>query len=184
LIYCIVVAYGCDGDHVAGYLPDILTASALKTCVGVLVVLHVSVGYVLSMQAVHSYTHSKVFPKIYRLESTEGRIHWLMITVSFVLFAFLIANIIPFFSDVNGLIGSLMGSPIVFGFPSLYYLPAKKAKDTTWTETFMNKLGPVKSGVSCFFLFILCPLFCIFGTIGGIMSLVNDIKDSGHPFHC
>jgi len=76
-----------------------------------------------------------------------------------------------------------MGSPIVFGFPSLYYLLAKQAKITSWNETFMNELGPFKSRFSCSSHFIPCP-FCIFGTIGGIRSLVNDIKDSGHPFHC
>ena len=86
-----------------------------------------------------------------RMESTEGRTYsfWLLITISFVLFALLIANIIPVSSDVNGPVGSLVGSPIVLGFLSLYYLLATKAKDTTWKETFMNELGPVKSGVSC-----------------------------------
>ena len=86
------------------------------------------------MQAVHSYTNSKGFPsKTYRMESTEGRTYsfWLLITISFVLFALLIANIILVSSDVNGPVGSLVGSPIVFGFLSLYYLLATKAKDTT-----------------------------------------------------
>ena len=183
-MFAVIVAYGVDGDQVVGYLPDVLTAGAVKTFVNILVVLHVTVGYVLSMQAVHSYAHSKVFPKTFKSESTPARIHWLLITVSFIFFAFVIANLVPFFSDVNSLIGALLGAPIVFGFPSLYYLLAKKTKGTSWKETLMTKLGPIKSGISCFFLFILFPVFCTFGTIGAVMKLINDVEHSGRPFDC
>jgi len=101
----------------------------------------------------------------------------------FIVFAWLIANLIPFFSDVQSLIGALFGAPIVFGWPSLYYLLAKKTKDATWKET-LASIGPIKSSISCFFLIILTPVFLVFGTIGAVTSLANDIEDGGHPFHC
>jgi amino acid transporter len=177
------VAYGVEGSQVPGYLPDVLSPGATQTTVGVLIIFHAAVSYVVCMQPVHSYVHSRVFSKTYRASSIKASLHWLLITVSFIMFAFMIVNIIPFFADVNGLVGALTGAPIIFGFPSLYYLLAMKDKDTNWKETLMNKVGLVKSGISSLFLVILFP-FCIFGTISAVMSLVNDVANSGAPFHC
>lgn len=178
-----VIAYGVEGSQVPGYLPDVLSPGATQTTVGVLIIFHAAVSYVVCMQPVHSYVHSKVFSKTYRASSIKATLHWLLITVSFILFAFMIVNIVPFFADVNGLVGALTGAPIIFGFPSLYYLLGMKEKDITWKETFVNKLGPIKSGISCLFLVIVFP-FCIFGTISAVMSLLNDVATSGAPFHC
>ena len=179
----VVIGYGVEGDQVVAYLPDVLTASVLKTICNVLIVFHCAVGYVVDMQAVHTFVHSRMFTNTYRKEGTIARLHWLLITASFVAFAFIIGNIVPFFGDINSLIGSLMGAPIVFGFPSLYYLLSNKTKELNWKET-LRKVGPIKAAVSCFFLFVLCPLFCIFGTIGAVTSLIHNIEHSALPFHC
>ena len=186
--FMIIIGYGVYGKNTPDFLPDALKGSAVKTFTGILLVLHYTVSYVVDIQCVHTALHSKVFPKTYKIDNTIGRLHWFFITLCVILISFLIANLIPFFGDVNSLIGSLFGSAIVFGFPSLYYLLSTRTSNTTTQgkkiESIPNKLGSTKTWASYFFLFILFPVFCIFGTIGSVTSLINDFMHSGLPFHC
>lgn len=180
----VVVAYGVSGDNVEDFLPDEVSPGAAKTTIGVLVVFHIIVAYVIAIQPFHCWVHSIVFPKTFNSSSVKGQVHWFFITVVYIIFAFVIANLIPFFSDLQGLIGSALGAPIVFGFPSLYYLLAsKKEAGGSWKETF-SSIGVLNSSISLIFLCVLTPMFLILGTWGGIVSIIDDYADSGRPFQC
>jgi hypothetical protein len=111
--------------------------------------------------------------------------HWLLITVGYVLFAWIVANIVPFFGNLQALIGALLGAQIVFGWLSLYFLSANKNRNgnSTWAET-LRSVGLINSSISLIFLFIFTPLFCILGTWSGISSIIQDFSSSSSPFHC
>jgi amino acid permease len=181
----VIVAYGIEGENVADFLPASMNPGTAKTVVGVLIVFHIIVAYVIAIQPFHFWLHKVIFPKTFNSPSKQGQIHWLLITVGYVLFAWIVANIIPFFGALQALIGSLLGAPIVFGWPSLYYLLANKNKNgnSTWAET-LRSVGLINSSISLVFLFIFTPLFCILGTWGGINSIIEDFSSSGSPFHC
>ena len=180
----VAVAYGISGDHLTDFLPDILTAGPAKTTVGVLLVFHILVAYVIAIEPFHFWLHATAFPNTFRKTSFWGNVHWFIITVGYILFAFVIANLIPFFGALQGLIGSLLGAPIVFGWPSLYYPLTHKNKTCgSWKDTFAS-IGPINTVISLLFLFVITPVFMVMGTWGGINDLITDVGDSGYPFSC
>ena len=52
-----------------------------------------------------------------------------MIQISLLLFSYLVANIIPFFSSLQGIIGSALAAPIMFGWPPLFFLCCVRMKN-------------------------------------------------------
>lgn len=212
LIYTSVVAitYGVEGENITGFLPDDVSPGAAKTTIGVLVVFHLLVSYVIFLMPFHTWLHTTIFPSTFKSSSMKGRLHWLLITCSYLTFAWIISNLIPFFSDVQGLLGALLGAPIVFMWPSLYYLLANKKQkqnqqqettivpgtinqneqlseeeeeERSWKDTFKS-IGIFNSSISIIFICICTPLFVIFGTYGAMEAIVFNISISGAPFQC
>merc|ERR1712146_600488 len=130
----------------------------------------------------------------------QFRLHWLLLTVGYIFFAWTIVNLVPFFGDLQAFIGATLGAPIVFGWPSLYYLLVCKEKATaekklsskdddeskaSWCEAlFSSTRRSMHSAISLFFLCVITPLFLVLGTWGGIAAIIEDIGSSGRPFHC
>jgi len=100
--------------------------------------------------AILSIMHSVVAPKAFNSTSIKGQIHWLLITVvGYIIFAWVVvANLIPFFGELHGLMGALLGCPIVFGWPSPDSLLASKKKAGSRADTF-SSIGFVNSSLLC-----------------------------------
>jgi hypothetical protein len=179
----VVVAYGVKGAETPEFLPDSLPAGFSRRLAGALVVLHITVSYVIACQPLHDWLHHKVFPKTYHEESTVGTIHWFLITGGYLIFGFVVGNLIPFFADVQALIGSLFGAPTIFGWPAVFYLVLFRRKSSSWKEA-IESMG-YGHALTCFlFLFVCTPIFCILGTTGAIQSIVKDTKEAMTPFQC
>jgi len=181
----VLAAYGNQGENTPGFLPDGLKDGPAKAVTGVLIAFHVLVAYVFTSNLVGKFFFSKVFPqssianasKGSLIESLPTRMRWLAVQSTLVLFSYVIANLIPNFESMQGLLGSLCAAPIVFGFPSLFFLRAHKCKDVTlsWSDAILSRL----------FLYVLCPLFMILGTIGAAISMVQSWSNgSTKPFSC
>jgi len=180
----VIIAYGEEVTAVAGFLPDsLLDGSSAKITVGVLVVFHIMVAYVIAVQPFHFWLHSTIFPQTYHKPGRKGQLHWFLLTVGYILFAFVIGNVIPFFSDLQGLIGALLGAPIVFGWPSLYYLLTNRNTQGSWKAAFSH-MGLVNSLLTLLMLCCLTPLFLVLGTWCGIEAIIADVADMGKPFQC
>ena len=78
--------------------------------------------------------NNNIFPSTFNSSSTKGKLHWLLITSTYLAFAWAVGNLIPFFSDVQGLLGALLGAPIAFMWPSLYYLLTSKKQNQNQDE--------------------------------------------------
>ena len=61
--------------------------------------------------------------------STVDRKVWATIQISLLLFSYLIANIVPFFSSLQGIIGSALAAPIMFGWPPVFFLCCVRMKN-------------------------------------------------------
>ena len=61
-----------------------------------------------SGQPFHNYFHSKIFHKTLDKSTVHGNIDWFIITGSYLILGFIINNYIPFFEDIQDLIGSLV----------------------------------------------------------------------------
>lgn len=179
----VVVAYGISGQDTEEFLPDILPPSLARKTVGLLVCLHISVSYVISCQPLHMWLHSQVFPQTFQLESKLGAIHWFIITCGYLVFGFIIGNLIPFFADVQALIGSLFGAPTIFAWPVAFYVVVQRRRVQSWRAT-LQVMGWGQVGVCAFFLFVCTPLFVLLGTAGALTSIVQDAEHAAKPFQC
>eukprot|EP00947_MAST-08B_sp_MAST-8B-sp1_P005321 g5321.t1 len=117
-----VVAYQFRGDAVKSFLPDSVTSQPIRCAVGLLLTYHIVVGYLLTNQPLASALHATLFPSTAgEFTSWRGRCHWFAITGVTLVLAFFLANLIPFFTDFQNIIGSALGAPILFGWPAFFF---------------------------------------------------------------
>jgi len=82
LVMCIVYAvtvvmgYAGQGDQIASFLPDSMKDGGVKRFVGILLVFHVVVAYVVTGQPLHRFIHSKLFPSTVNFDRPWARLHW------------------------------------------------------------------------------------------------------------
>ena len=179
----VVVAYGFRGIDTPEFLPDILPAGAARTMAGILVVMHITVSYVIACQPLHTWLHSTIFPKTFHGESLRGSLDWFFVTFGYIAFSFCVGNLIPFFADVQALIGSLFGAPTMFGWPVAFYFALYRRRTESWKSA-CEQMGWANAGICLLFLFVLTPLFCILGTTGAIQSIIEDAEQATKPFQC
>ena len=97
-----VIAYMFRGDSVASFLPDAISSKPVRTLVGLLLAYHITIAYLLTNQPLGSSLHMILRPKtVNDMVSWRSRIHWGTINVAVLGLAFLVANVIPFFGDLQ-----------------------------------------------------------------------------------
>ena len=81
----------------------------------------------------------------------------------------MLAIAIPFFADLQGLLGSLTGAPFIFGFPAFFFLRASSLANVHvgWPDYIICVL----------FLFVLMPLFMVVGTISELADIFGKWAD-------
>jgi len=170
------LGYSTRGMHVAGFLPDSMGKSYSKTVVGMLLVFHILVAYVIVAQPLHLELHRLLWPNTADEESRAARLHWGIISTVSLVLGFLVSSSIPFFADVQGLIGSLGGAPIMFGWPAFFFLRAYS----------INRLSPswYNSLLCVFYLFLLLPVCTVLGTLKALQDIVSDWHFHEPAFSC
>lgn len=172
------VGYGAHGGAIASFLPDALPAGGVRTLVGLLLACHTLVSYLLTAQPLHRAVHQRLWPSTCDdLRSRDAATHWALVTLPSLLFAFLVANGIPFFADFQDLLGNLFGAATVFGWPAFFYLSGRRTRK--------QPIGPADALVCGAFLLLLLPFFTVLGTATSILQIGRDWSHSGaHPFEC
>ena len=180
LVYTMVsaVGYGAYGDQVAGFLPDTLPSGSAKALVGVLLAFHTMVSYLLTGQPLMRVLHYAIAPSTADKSTPMATIHWAALTLSSLLAAFFVANLIPFFADLQDILGNTSGAATVFGWPAYFFLKgsAKRGRPVSHGDRFM-----------CYFFLLVClPAFTLLGTTNAILTLVADFNanEAPRPFQC
>jgi vesicular inhibitory amino acid transporter len=181
LVTCLIVTYFSYTfmHEVPEFLPNSISVheTLTRTVVGLLLSYHVTISYILNNQPLSNAIHAMVSPdSLLDYDTYHGRMIWFCITTTLLIFSVLVANTIPYFSTFQSLVGSLMGAPLMFGWPAFFYWRASWNQDGA-----MHRLDVVLCLV---FLFIFLPLCTILGTISAVQDLLNDWSTSGLPFQC
>ncbi|KAF2149043.1 hypothetical protein K461DRAFT_282520 [Myriangium duriaei CBS 260.36] len=124
----------------------------------------------------------RAFPnsQIRYINTKKGWGVWIGLLVFITIIAWAIANAIPFFSDLLGIISSLFISGFSFYFPALFWFSL--IKEGKWHQGWKN--------ISLTILNVLCLIVGVVTLVGGTYASVKDIKDqysSGSvrsPFTC
>lgn len=170
------VAYHFKGTSVSSFLPGSLKAGPARTIVALLLTYHIVIAYLLTAQPLAEQVHRRLWPRTVSETTWLGKRHWATIHLTLLCFAYIVANIIPFFADFQNIIGSALGAPIAFGWPAAFYLLGMRRA---------NRPVPFVDKICCTgFLCILLPFCTIAGITAAVQALVNDWQTIGKPFDC
>ena len=188
------VGYYYRGQSVASFLPDSLDDGWLKTLIGLVLYFHVVVTYLVNNQPLAKKVYDALWPEDHSSIDRDGhakdsakdprdtddakvKYRWAAITSLFLLWSYLIANLIPWFSDFQNIMGSMLGAPVMFGFPVLFYvLDARQAATI--------QASPLTKAALAFVGGVVLPLTWIIGTIAAFVSLFADWSSAGGVFSC
>ena len=113
--------------QVPEFLPNAIpsTSTTLRLVVGLLLSYHVTISYILNNQPLSNALHAMISPEtLLDYDTYKGRFIWMCITSTLLVFSIGVANSIPFFSTFQSSVGSLMGAPLMFGWPAYFYWKA------------------------------------------------------------
>eukprot|EP00656_Telonema_subtile_P007911 TRINITY_DN13713_c0_g1_i4.p1 TRINITY_DN13713_c0_g1~~TRINITY_DN13713_c0_g1_i4.p1 ORF type:complete len:464 (+),score=95.14 TRINITY_DN13713_c0_g1_i4:125-1516(+) len=168
LIYLTVACcgYALLGSKTPSPVTDDLGKGAASVIAELVLIFHVVVGYAIGANVFNSFVYLKLWPDADVMsDDPQTKIYWFLVTLSTIAFAFMVANLIPVFSDIVNLNGSTLGVMITYNIPALMYLKVCKCDEGKRTR------------VWCFFA-LGCGMMAV-GTIGGIVSLADDLGKNG-----
>ena len=112
-----VVCFYLAGRDVKPFLLDSVPSGPLRIIAALLLGFHILIAYVLCGQPLHIVLHEWVSPATAHDTTGVGQLKHTAITFTVLVLAFLVSNLIPFFEDLQGIIGSFCAAPIIFFFP-------------------------------------------------------------------
>lgn len=172
-----VICYHYKGDTLPPFLPDAIETRWIRVVVGSLVAFNLYSSYLLTNVPLAIAWHERIWPETARdYSSAKAKFHWFIITTGLLLFSFAVANSIPFFGAFQGMIGSALGAPILFGWPALFFVLASKK--------FHVRIGWFDQGMCALFLGVLLPSCFGIGFYSSFMSLLDGWKNNSPPFSC
>jgi len=152
-----------------------LDGGPLKTAASLFMFIHVAISYCLNSQVFNRALHVRLLPHSVNRGDWVESMHWLCISLCTVALTWLVANVIPFFSDLQGIITSFCTGPTTYGLPALMYILACRKEG--------KKIPLFEMIVMCFMMFI-AVLFVAVGGVTNTMKLIGDWSTFGAPFAC
>ena len=166
------VGYGSHGDAVASFLPDTLPPGSMKSLIGLLLAYHTMVAYLLTAQPLHRQVHLALFPATADRTSSAASPHWALISLGFLTLSFVVANAVPFFADLQDLIGNLFGAATVFGWPAYFFMRG--------SALLGRPVSPQDQIMCSIFLCICLPAFTLLGTYRSLVHIAEDWQTHGN----
>jgi len=177
-LFTALLAYTYGGQNVNGFILYSLPENSLRTACALLVAIHIIVAYMITNQPLTYKFHEFVSKSTLHATGLKPSLVHLGITSMFLFVGFVIANLIPFFADMQGIISGFAASPIVFFFPAYFYMKsAMNAGD--WKDVPFYEKGWL------FFMMCFVAPFCFFvGLASSISGIVESWSGAGSPFAC
>jgi len=178
-LFTSLMAYTYGGQNVEGFILYSLPQNGLRTACSLLVGIHIIVAYMVTNQPLSYKAHEFFSRATLHASSVKASLIHFGITVVFLATGFVVANLIPFFASMQGVIAAFAASPIVFFYPAYFYFKASKRAGHWGGVPVLEKmwLGTM--------VFVIFP-FCFFV---GLASSISDIAsgwsgESKVPFAC
>lgn len=117
-----LISYALGAGH--DDLVASMEAGATLRVVALLLFVHVSIVYLIKSVVLARYFHGLFHPAEVDLRTSASYMRHGSWGVAMLTFGYLVANAVPFFSQLLGLIGGLLAGPINFLIPIVFYLTA------------------------------------------------------------
>jgi len=167
-----LVGYAYRGDQAKGYLLDELPFGTGFRIASFMLFLHVLITYSIKSTVLTRHLYQSM-----ATDPAYEKSQWFMLTTVIMIGGSMLALSMPFFGDMLGLIGCLLGAPICFFLPITFYLCGKKCRDEL--SSIPMWYWPMMA-----FLVIYGLLSFTMGTYASIMQINLDWASLGAPFSC
>lgn len=191
LVAC--VGYYYLGEAATGSLVENMPTGPAYAIAQTLLFLHVAIVYVIKSVVLARFCHLQAFPRTADKRTAESYGHAAVFGISMLAFGFCVANAIPFFDDLLGLLGGFLSGPINFLLPILFYF-GSLLRSMSENEPEGAVPGRLWSVVSrhlslagrVFLLIVVCFILLTMGlgTYSTIVDIVRKSGTFGGPFTC
>jgi len=186
-VFVMVVTYHFKGQDTPDALSYVFENGVKKRIANIFLALHVLVSYTLMQQVVSRQCHV-IYARYFLRHSSivnhispsskhfaSSTIQWFVLTITFVVLAFIMANLVPFFQELVSLIGSLTLAPICYILPCLYYLKCATMRGF--------KLA-IHEQITIWGLILFGLLLLTAGTYSNVKNIFDTWKNNKQPFSC
>jgi len=170
------VAYHHCGDFTPDYLLDVLNYDWTRVVTNLLMLVPIGVSYTLSQQVLGRAIAIRVMPVALE-DGAKGRFTWFALTTFQMFLGWVMANMVPLFSDFVGLMGALLSTQMSFSFPIILFIVWK------WKEGKLRSQGPGLLG-NCAVVFAGAIFFTVGGTISNLGNIIQNAANIAPPFGC
>ncbi len=176
-VYCItmVIGYHFRGNEVDAFLPASLPAGTAKSIVNLLLAYHTLVSYLINNQPLCRHLMAQWWPGT-RPNHALAVLRWRYLSLGFLVTAWVVANLIPFFGAFQEILGSLLAAPVLFFFPPFFYVSA--------VRTHNDSLGCGDRLACAFMMYVVCPVLMVLGFVSSVKELFENWETYGLPFSC
>jgi hypothetical protein len=189
-----IVGYLLTGG--GGSLIDHVDKGPVLSVVAAMLLVHVLIVYVIKSVVLARYLHGIFSPGDIHKGSKTSYLKHGCFGSAMLAFSYLVANAVPFFNELVGLIGGFLGGPINFLFPIALFLVARGRKAT------MRNTVPENEPSNCYLawltfrtlplwekgLIIAISVFVVMTMVIGvtdeIQAIVEKMDTYGPPFSC
>jgi len=179
------LGYHFTGSNAKGYLLDNLALGPAFRVASALLFLHVVVAFLIKSVVVARFVHRLVSPDRVGIDLREAggvraHLEYAACSVALLVAAFFIANAIPFFDDLLGLIGGFFSGPISFIFPIMFFAGAQQYATLTNTKGAMTRADRLVFPL----IVSLTLLTMVVGTYSVVQDIMSRSQALGPPFSC
>lgn len=177
-IYLIVActSFAYLGSGVSGFVINVIPFGPWYRVASFLLFIHVAITFLVKGTVMVRFLHVSFAGKERANEdSTTAKVQWFMLTVLTTVLSYLVANLIPFFDKLSGLIGTLLAPLVCFNLPCIMLVWArrKSGKKVAWYDW-----------VGIASLNVFGVLLVVIGTIAEVEAIVDAMDEVGGPFSC
>lgn len=182
IVYGVVCLFA--GPNPPEFLFDAIGDGVTRKIAGLMLWIHVAISYSINSQALCSSIDRLQFYRVEIFKLNERhRLRWALLTFTTALLSYLIANAIPFFSDLVSLIGALTSVPLTLLLPAWFYRKMIGIPSFSFgRHSYSSRNGCVN--ISSLLLVTYSLVFVGAGILGSIYCIQSDWKNQRVAFGC
>ena len=182
------VQYYYTGTNAKSFLLDHVPSDWRKTTIYSFMLVHMLISYTITQVVLSHALHKRVWPQTaHEHGSTRARLHWGACSTAVLVVAYVIANGVPFFDALTGIIGALLLSPIAMIIPCACWLKAVRAENAKASLASPDVPSRIGLAERCVLYAILAlgVVMMVVGTIANVRStVIKGQTGFGTPFSC
>jgi len=166
------VGYGYKGKQAKGLMINWIPYNPWLRFAAILLFIHMIVVYLIKANVLSRALHRVVSPKFINDTSWRGKTEWFLATTVVMISCIFIAESIPFFDPLTGLIGALLVPLACWNLPIIFF-QSKSPQPISRLERVIQAI-----------IFVFGLLLTVMGTYSNMGDIISHWKQFGPPFSC